>query len=151
MEKENKKIIIPEMFQINAPESDYLFVEPSQIPNSGSGLFTAIPIYKGEIISVFEGEILSDQESKNRAEKGLDGYFINLLDGSIMDSRNVDCFAKYANDSQGLVKSKFKNNSLITLDDEDRVCIVATKAIKSGAEIFCDYGSGYWEKHKLDG
>ena len=39
---------------INAPESDYLYVQTSQLPNAGKGLFTAITIYKEEIISYFE-------------------------------------------------------------------------------------------------
>ncbi|WP_394338071.1 SET domain-containing protein-lysine N-methyltransferase [Flavobacterium aquaticum] len=42
----------------------------------------------------------------------------------------------------------FKNNSKITLDDNDNVCIVATKKIKSQQEIFCSYGAKYWKKHK---
>ena len=35
-----------------------------------------------------------------------------------------------------------------TLDDDDNVCIVATKKIKSQQEIFCSYGVKYWKKHK---
>ena len=31
---------------INALEEDYLYIQQSQIPNSGKGLFTAIKIYK---------------------------------------------------------------------------------------------------------
>ncbi len=34
--------------KIDAAESDYLYKSPSQIPNSGKGLFTAIDIYKNE-------------------------------------------------------------------------------------------------------
>ena len=33
-------------------------------------------------------------------------------------------------------------------DDNDNVCIIATKKIKSGQEIFCSYGAKYWKKHK---
>ena len=43
--------------EIEAEESEYLYKDTSQIPNSGFGLFSAIDIIKGEIISVFEGEI----------------------------------------------------------------------------------------------
>ena len=71
-----------------------------------------------------------------------------MLDGSILDSMNVDCFAKYANDAEAFSKLEFKNNSKITLDDDDNVCIVATKKIKSQQEIFCSYGVKYWKKHK---
>lgn len=134
--------------KIEAPESDYLYIQDSQITNAGKGLFTAIDIYPNEIISLFKGEILTDNEAKKRVSEGKDRYFINMLDGSILDSMNVDCFAKYANDAEAFSKLEFKNNSKITLDDDDNVCIVATKKIKSQQEIFCSYGVKYWKKHK---
>ena len=134
--------------KIEAPESDYLYIQNSLIPNAGKGLFTAIDIYPNEIISLFKGEILTDEEAQKRVSEENDRYFINMLDGSILDSMNVDCFAKYANDAEAFSKSTFKNNSKITLDDDDNVCIVATKKIKSQQEIFCSYGVKYWKKHK---
>lgn len=134
--------------KIEAPESDYLYIQDSQIANAGKGLFTAFDIYPNEIISIFKGEILTDNEAQKRVSEGNDRYFINMLDGSILDSMNVDCFAKYANDAEAFSKLEFKNNSKITLDDDDNVCIVATKKIKSQQEIFCSYGVKYWKKHK---
>jgi SET domain-containing protein len=132
---------------IDAEESDYLYVEESQLPNSGNGLFTAIEIFKEEIISVFYGEILTDEESEIRAKSGNDAYFMNLLNGKILDCKNTDCFAKYANDASGFSKSDFKNNAKITLDENNNVCLMAIRKIKSGEEIFCDYGKKYWKKH----
>lgn len=134
--------------KIEAPESDYLYIQDSQITNAGKGLYTAIDIYPNEIISIFKGEILTDNEAQKRVSEGNDRYFINMLDGSILDSMHVDCFAKYANDAEAFSKLEFKNNSKITLDDDDNVCIVATKKIKSQQEIFCSYGVKYWKKHK---
>lgn len=133
--------------KIEAPESDYLYIEVSTIQNAGKGLFTAIDIYKDEIIATFKGEILSDIEAENRAKNNKDHYFINMVDGTIMDSMNIDCFAKYANDAEALKESILKNNAIITLDDEDNVCIIATKKIPSKSEIFCSYGKPYWKKH----
>jgi hypothetical protein len=133
--------------EIEAPESDYLYIQDSQIANAGKGLFTAINIYPNEIISIFKGEILTEKKAQKRVSEGNDRYFINMLDGSILDSMNIDCFAKYANDAEAFSKLEFKNNSKIALDDDDNVCIIATKKIKSGQEIFCSYGSKYWKKH----
>lgn len=133
--------------KIEAPESDYLYMSQSQIPDSGNGLFTAIDIYKDETIAIFKGKILSDIEAKKRVKEGNDRYFINLLDGSIMDSMNAKCFAKYANDANGLTKLNFKNNAVITLDDNDKVCIIAIRNIHAGEELFCSYGKKYWKKH----
>lgn len=133
---------------IDAKEADYLFVKTSQLSNAGNGLFTSIDIYKDEVISLFKGEALSAKEAATRAKNKTDGYFINMLDGSILDSKNTTCFAKYANDSQGLTKTKYPYNAEITLSDEEEVCLVATKKIKSGEEIFCSYGKAYWKKFK---
>ena len=132
---------------IEALESDYLYIKPSQIENAGNGLYTAIDIYKNETISLFKGKIITNKEAKKRVKQHKDNYFINLLDGSIMDSMDVDCFAKYANDAEGISNNSFKNNAKITLDDDENVCIKAIKAITSGQEIFCSYGKPYWKKH----
>lgn len=134
--------------KIEAPESDYLYIQDSQIPNAGKGLFTAIDIYPNEIIALFKGEILTKKETQKRVSEGNDRYFINMIDGTILDSMHVNCFAKYANDAEAFSKIDFKNNSKITLDDDDNVCIVATKKIKYQQEIFCSYGIKYWKKHK---
>ncbi len=133
--------------KIQAEESDYLYIQISQLQNSGNGLFTAIDIYKEEIISLFKGEVLSDVEAELRAKNKASHYFMNLLDGTILDCKNTDCFAKYANDASGFSKSDFKNNAKITLDENHNVCLIAIRKIKSGEEIFCDYGKKYWKKH----
>uniref|UniRef100_UPI0037536E55 SET domain-containing protein-lysine N-methyltransferase n=1 Tax=Flavobacterium sp. TaxID=239 RepID=UPI0037536E55 len=134
--------------KINASESDYLYTNPSQITNSGTGLYTAITIYKDEIIAIYKGKILTESEAKTKADKGKDKYFINLLDGTILDSMSIKCFAKYANDATGFSKSDFKNNSKIGLDENENVCLIATRKIKQGEEVFCNYGKRYWNKHK---
>lgn len=143
----NKEILSHSSLKIEAPETDYLYIENSQLPNAGKGLFTAIDIYKHEVIAVFKGEILTEMEAKNRVENGNDRYFINMIDGTILDSMLVECFAKYANDAEAFENSTFTNNGKISLDDENNVCIIATKNIKSQSEIFCSYGKRYWKKH----
>lgn len=132
---------------IESAESDYLYKALSQLPNSGNGLFTAINIYKDETISIFKGKILTDSQAKKSVLNGKDQYFINMLDGTIMDSINTPCFAKYANDVNGSIDSEFKNNAKIGLDEENNVCVIAIRKIVSGEEIFCSYGKKYWKKH----
>ncbi len=110
-------------------------------------MFTAIKIYKDEIISLFKGVILTPTQAQSIIEKEEDKYFINLLDGTIMDSMHTECFAKYANDATGYSKSQFKNNAKISLDDNGNVCLIASSNISAGKEIFCSYGKKYWKKH----
>ncbi|MHC1777131.1 MAG: SET domain-containing protein-lysine N-methyltransferase [Lentimicrobium sp.] len=134
--------------RIDARESDYLYIAGSQLPGAGDGLYTAITIWKHEIISVFKGEILSREEADKRAKAGNNKYFMNMPDGTIMDSMHVRCFAKVANDAEGLVKTGSGTNSVITPDDNNRVCLVAVRDIRAGEEIFCSYGKRYWRKFK---
>ncbi len=125
---------------IQAKESSYLYIRVSTIKHAGNGLFTAMPIYKNEVIAVFKGKILSGQQARQLALAKLDAYFINMVNGTIMDSRNTKCFAKYANDAQ----TKNKNNARITLDENNKVCLQALRDIALGEEIFCSYGKRYW-------
>ncbi len=134
-------------YKIDAKEKDYLYVQASQIGGAGSGLYTAVPIYKNEIICIFKGENLSPKEAEKRVIAGEDRYFINKIEGGILDSMHTACFAKYANDSIG---TAFKINSKIALDENDNICIVATRAIREQEEIFCSYGKQYWQKFKTD-
>ena len=147
MKPSNKEANYISTNTIEASEADYLYIKPSLIEHAGNGLFTAIDLYKNEIISLFKGEIISDKEAEQRAKENSDRYFINMLDGNIMDSQNTNCFAKYANDAKGFTTSKYKNNAKITLDNDGNVCLKATKKIKAGEEIFCSYGKAYWKKH----
>jgi len=135
--------------EIGTNEHNYLVIKESQIPNSGMGLFTLIPINKNEIISRYTGEILSDKEAEKRVKRGDDEYFMSLPSGKMFDTKLTGGFAKYANDAEGL-QTKFKNNSFISLDDDDGVILVAKRNIKSGEEIFTGYGKKYWNKYKKE-
>lgn len=134
------------MIPIDAPESDYLYTEASQLSDAGLGLHTAIPIFSGEIIAIYKGEILTDSQASMREQASKAQYFIQMLDGRIMDSANTECFAKYANDAKGSVETEFKNNAKIAMDDEENICLIATRNIRMGEEIFCSYGKKYWQK-----
>ncbi|MBC7486954.1 MAG: SET domain-containing protein [Cytophagaceae bacterium] len=130
-------------------EAEFLLVKESQIPDSGKGLFLCADKKKGELVALFRGEVLTYEEAERRAVRKEDGYFINMSNGTILDSMHVECFAKYANDAHGLGKSKFKINSEIQLSENpDIVYLIAIRDIKSGEEIFTTYGRKYWKNFK---
>lgn len=131
---------------IGLDESEYLFVRPSQIQNAGNGLFTSIKIETGEVISKFLGEIIDDTEAKKRADIGDDDYFMMLPSGETLDCKRTECYAKFANDAEG-IPSGFKNNAVITMDDDDNVVLVANRDIEAGEEIFVGYGKKYWQRN----
>ena len=128
-------------------EEDYLYTALSGLPDAGQGLFTAITIYADEVIAIFHGERLSAKAAGDRAAQGLDRYFMELPDGTTLDAMGVEGFAKFANDAKGGTGSALRNNAVITLDDDDRVCIRATRRIQAGKEVLCGYGKRYWQRH----
>ncbi len=130
-------------------EAEFLEVRESQIPDSGKGLFLLKEKKKGEIVALFRGEVLTYEAAELRALRHEDGYFINMSNGTILDSMPVECFAKYANDAHGLGKTKFKSNTEIQLSGKpDLVYLIALRDIKVGEEIFTSYGRKYWKNFK---
>ena len=136
--------LLASLESIDMAEADYLYVAESLLPQAGKGLYTAIRIYAGEIVAVFEGELLSEEEAELRRKAHEDGYFIQLLNGKIMDSMHTHCFAKYANDSAGSPMLKVRNNAVIALNEQQQICIVAIRNIKAGEEVYVSYGKAYW-------
>jgi hypothetical protein len=133
--------------EIDADEVEYLYIEKSLIIGAGQGLYTAISIHKYEVISIFRGELLQVKSANKRIELRQDNFFMNLPNGKILDAKNTDCFAKYANDANGIQSSAYKNNALITINHKKQICLVAKVNIKAGSEIFCSYGKAYWINH----
>ena len=136
------------MSAIELPESDYLYTDDSQIDHAGKGLFTAIKIYKGEIIAQYKGVVLTEKQIEKRIALEQDQYFMNLPNGQILDAGKTKGFAKYANDAEAYPNSRFKNNASIGLDENENICLIAKKTIQAEEEIFCSYGKRYWKKHR---
>ena len=128
-------------------EEDYLYTALSGLPGAGQGLFTALSLYKDEVIAIFHGERLSAKEAAARAEQGLDRYFMELPDGTTLDAMDVQGFAKFANDARGSAATSLRNNAKIGLDDSGQVCLRATRRIREGEEVLCGYGKRYWQRH----
>lgn len=134
--------------QVGIPESDYLYIQESQLPDSGRGLYTAVTLYKDEEITLFKGDVITEKQIAVRVSDEEDKYFIALLDGTILDCMHTECYAKYANDARGYA-STFNNNAKIIVNDQNEVCLMAVRKIKAGEEIFCGYGKRYWKKHAM--
>lgn len=133
-----------------------LLVKKSQLPGAGMGLFTTKDIKKGRKIIEYRGEIIDWKEYSKRVKEDKDGYLVYISRKKCIDAYNTPQYkARYANDAEGLIKSKkFKNNAEYQIIN-DKVYIVATRDIRAGEEIFVRYSKEYWEavkyniKHKL--
>ncbi len=141
MPKQNNSFPEP----INAQEADYLYWQVSGIANAGMGLFSAITIYKNEIIAIYTGKILMASEALLYIQKKQNAYFISLPNGNTLNANDDNCFAKYANDAEAFSNYAYKNNAQICFNESKQVCLVALQNIKAHQEIFCSYGKTYWQ------
>ena len=139
-------------------EENYFYVSRSSISDIGEGLFTLKDIKKGERICKFGGRLIGKQEFDKILDDikigiydpNAENYYVSLSSGLILDSFESDCFAKYANDAEGIIQvERFKNNAKIT-EGEDKISAYheALIDIPAGSEIFTSYGTSYWEGFK---
>lgn len=118
-----------------------LTIKSSQIKGSGKGLFTNKSFLKGNKIIKFVGKILTDKQVIKLSDKQKE-YLIEI--GKNKTLYVEGCKASFTNDAN-FGNNKFKNNAEIVIEDNGDVYLYATKNIKSGEEIFTDYGKEYWK------
>jgi hypothetical protein len=121
-----------------------LFIDKSQIPNSGLGLFSNRFFRKGDIICDYRGQkILNTTVSKDNK------YILEIDKKYSIDGEPSTCnFGRFANmartkDTELKTGKKLKNNSQITNAKPPN--IVATRIIHPGDEILLSYGRVYWK------
>ncbi|MBS1652932.1 MAG: SET domain-containing protein [Bacteroidetes bacterium] len=121
-------------------------VKKSQLPNAGKGLFTKKEIKKGEKVIEYKGEIINWKEYEKRVADDKDGYLFFINKTNCIDAFNTPQHkARYANDAEGLSKTKgLKNNCNYEIFG-DKCFIVAKRNIIAGEEIFVDYTKEYWK------
>ena len=124
-----------------------LKVKKSLIPGAGKGLFTTIPIKKGEKVIEYLGEIIDWEEYERRVERDEDGYLFFINKNKCIDAFNTpEHIARFANDAAGITKVKgLKNNTEYNIEGKKRCFIIAKRNINAGEEIFVSYTREYWD------
>ena len=126
---------------------DQLRIKPSTIPGAGLGLFAGKDFKKGDRIALYTGPMLE-------TDKASGTYALQVVKGGptstpiTIDGSSLKNTAGFANDCRSKdVKSKVckGTNADFKYAAVDRECwLKASKAIKSGQEIFVPYSLGYW-------
>lgn len=136
-------------------------VKKSTIPEAGNGLFADRIFFKGNIITEFDGEIIDREEARKREIECQASHIIGLDYDTKLDGKFEPKYGKgggsFANDP---MDSQSVNTKKVTIDKVlikgcqrsghktlTRKFLVATKLIKSGDEIFVNYGSDYWKRN----
>jgi hypothetical protein len=121
-------------------------VKKSLIPQAGKGLFAERVFDKDERIVEYYGEKLTTEQYERRYKKDpLGSYGIQLSERHVIDACRTDAgVARYACDYHG--SGKRANAEYVNFGG--RIWIVAKRKIRSGEEIFTDYGD---EMHRALG
>jgi len=120
----------------------WLTVKESQIPDSGKGLFTTIPISKGQRIVEYKGRLVKWKDVKY--EDGHNGYLMYITSQAVIDARPSKSKGRFANDARGTSRTKGLVNNSEYVSEGTRCFIEATRHIKAGEEILVGYGKEYW-------
>lgn len=121
-----------------------LKVARSTIKHAGRGLFAAKGFDKGDIIDYYTGEVLDDVEFKRRYTGEFTGpYALEVGGGGTIDCATHRALAAMSN-------HKARGSNACLAEDETGSFLQATKSIKCGDEITCNYGKGYWENKHLE-
>lgn len=129
----------------------HLKVKRSTLPGTGKGLFTMVPVAKGNIITEYKGKVTSWKDADHDDGNNLYIYYVSR--NHVIDANGKkDTFAHFANDAKGPKKVKGIVNNSEYIIKKKRVFIVAAKNIPAKAEVFASYGKEYWDtikKNKL--
>ena len=126
------------------PSSKRLFVKASTLPDAGKGLFTKVDIAKNEIITEYEGELVTWKDVEDDVDNA---YIFHITDDAVIDARNnKKTFGRYANDAAGLRRIKGIRNNAEYVEEGTRVFLRAKQNIPAGSEVFVSYGPLYWKQ-----
>jgi uncharacterized protein len=122
----------------------YLMIKRSGIPNAGMGLFTTIPISRGECIVEYKGRRELWRNVKH--QDGYNGYLLRLNQSVAINALPYKrALGRFANDAKGIFRKGTLTNNAEYLIEGGRCYIYATRNIKPGAEILVSYGREYWD------
>ena len=121
-----------------------LTIKPSQIENSGNGLYAKNPMKpaneiifkKGQVITKYNGEIIDEEEVVERYSDYTPPYVVKLSNDRYEDGAKFRGIGALANTNPN------NNNATISVS-HNGASIKATKNIKNGQEIYLSYGRAY--------
>lgn len=123
----------------------HLKIKPSNIPNSGKGLFACDPMNadpneilfrKGDTICQYKGEIIDHDELVERYSNKTPPYVVGISVNAFEDGARIRGIGSLANTNPG------NNNATLSIY-RGRASLKATKNTRNGEEIYLSYGREY--------
>ncbi len=125
-------------------DEKYLLVKRSRIARAGKGLFTKIPIRKGEYIIEYTG-VITTWKNVLQSED-FNGYVFYINRNHVIDAKEVlDSLGRYVNDAKGITKMQGLSNNAKYIENKGKVFVQAIRDIPAGSEILVSYKKGYWD------
>jgi uncharacterized protein len=122
-----------------------LRVKKSTLPDAGKGLFTTVPIVKGQRIAEYKGKKMTWAQAERLSDER-NGYVFYFNRNHVIDAwKTRKGIAHYANDARGIARTKGINNNSEYVTVGHRCFIDATRDIEKGEEILVGYGAEYWQ------
>lgn len=102
---------------------------------NGLGLFTEVPIKKGEYVIEYVGEVITEKEANRRGGK----YLFQTSANRHIDGTTRKNIARYINHS---CRPNCDTDII-----KGRIYVETKRTIQPGEELFYDYGKEYWDEH----
>ncbi len=113
-----------------------IYIETSQIPNAGYGVYTKEFIPEGSVVDEYYGELYEIQHSPSR-------YYLEIDKGVGIDAFNYPrCYMAMINDTYGTGHTI--NCEFVCDKEARRAYIRCLKDIQPNTELFVSYGNAYW-------
>lgn len=120
------------------PRSSVFTVQPSLIPGAGLGVIATQDVPAGTLVSYYKGRVLQKESASSR-------YQVWVCKGYIIDAEDeMDCIARYINHLPKGGRSNCRFVMRHETGGKKTVKVITTRTIRSGEEVYLNYGGEYW-------
>ncbi|KAF7885523.1 uncharacterized protein EAF02_004032 [Botrytis sinoallii] len=130
-----------------------LILGKSPIEGAGFGLFTAEPVKKGDFLSEYTGELISDNEAERRGVEynaKFMSFLFNLNKEWTIDAMRMGNKTRFINHAGSEADGMNCAARILLVNGEHRIAFRATRDILIGEELLFDYGRNFAELYGLN-
>ncbi|KAF7925474.1 uncharacterized protein EAE97_010555 [Botrytis byssoidea] len=130
-----------------------LILGKSPIEGAGFGLFTAEPVRKGDFLSEYTGELISDNEAERRGVEynaKFMSFLFTLNKEWTIDAMRMGNKTRFINHAGSEADGMNCAARILLVNGEHRIAFRATRDILIGEELLFDYGRNFAELYGLN-